>query len=100
MGGYNNSVATDPYWKIVRKNWPHIHRLYQAFAEKHPVMLYDIQERLVYAYPYEQYRAGLSERSQASLKEQYEDAVASGMLVVFIRDNKKEKLKSYSVPIS
>ena len=62
-------------------------------------MLYDIQERLVYAYPYEQYRAGLSERSQASLKEQYEQAIANGMFVVFVRDNIKKKLKSYSVPI-
>jgi hypothetical protein len=99
-GGYNNSVATDPYWKILRENWPDIHRLYETYAEKRPVMLYDIEERRVYAYPYAQYRAGLSERSQASLKEQYEDASAGGMLVVFIRDNKKKKMRSYSLPIS
>jgi hypothetical protein len=65
---YNTSVATDPYWRILRKNWPHIHRLYEAFAEKQPVMLYDIQQRRVYAYPYEQYRADLSERSQVFLE--------------------------------
>ena len=28
-------------------------------ADKRPVILYDIQERLVYAYPYEQYLAEL-----------------------------------------
>jgi hypothetical protein len=92
-------VATDPYWKILRKNGPYIDRLYAMFAEKHPVMLYDVQERRVYAYPYEGYRAGLSERSQASLKEQYEHAIVNGMFVVFVRDNKKKNLKSYSVPI-
>jgi hypothetical protein len=97
---YNNSVATDPYWKILHKNWPHIHRLYEVFAEKQPVMLYDIQQHRVYAYPYEQYRADLSERSQVSLKEQYEHAIANGLLVVFIRDNKKRKLRSYTVPLS
>ena len=97
---YNEAVATDPYWKILRENWPHIHRLYETYADKRPVMLYDIQERLVYAYPYKSYRAGLSERSQVSLKEQYEHANANGMFVVFVRDNKKKKLKSYSAPIS
>ena len=93
-------MASDPYWKILRKNWPHIHRLYEIYADKDPVMLFDIQERRVYAYPYESYRADLSERSQVSLKEQYEHAIAKGLLVVFIRDNKKKKLKSYSVPAS
>ena len=63
-------------------------------------MLFDIQEQLVYAYPYEDYRSGLSERSQVSLKAQYEHALANGMFVVFIRDNEKRKLKSYSVPAS
>lgn len=93
-------MATDPYWKVLRKNWPHICGLYQVYAHKHPVMLYDIQEHRVYAYPYREFLADLSERSQVSLKEQYRDAIANGMFVVFVRDNKKEKLKSYSVPAS
>ena len=92
-------MATDPYWNILRKNWHHIYHLYEMHADKLPVMLYDIQERRVYAYPYKSYRAGLSERSQTSLKEQYKNANANGMVVVFIRDNKKRKLKSYSVPV-
>jgi hypothetical protein len=92
-------VAADPYWKILREKWPYIQRLYETFAEKRPVMLYDIQNRRIYAHPYEQYRLELSDRSQASLKEQYEHAIANGMLVVFIRDNKKKKLRSYTVPI-
>jgi hypothetical protein len=93
-------VATDPYWKILHENWPHIHRPYKAYAGKHPVLLYDIQERRVYAYPYQEFLVELSERSQTSLKEQYEHAIANGMFVVFVRDNEKQKLKSYSVPVS
>jgi hypothetical protein len=93
-------VATDPYWKILRKNWPDIYFLYERFAHKHPVMLYDIQKQRVYAYPYKEFRADLSKRSQVSLKEQYEHANANDMVVVFVRDNEKEKLKSYSVPLS
>ena len=41
-------------------------------------MLFDIQEQRNYALPYAEYRAELSERSQAMLKEQYERAIAIG----------------------
>ena len=93
-------MAADPYWKILRKNWPHIHHLYEVYADKHPILLYDIQERLVYAYPYKEFLIDLSERSQASLREQYEHATANGMFVVFARDNEKRELKSYTVLVS
>jgi hypothetical protein len=90
---------SDPYLKTVHRFWPHIVTLYETFAAKKPVMLLDIQERRIYALPYREYRAGLSERSQASLKKQYQHALADGEIVVFVRDNKKEKLVSYSLPL-
>ena len=93
-------MAIDPYWRILRKNWPHIHGLYEVYADKHPIVLYDVQEHRVYAYPYEEFLRDLSERSQVSLKEQYGTAIANGMFVVFVRDNEKRKLKSYTVPVS
>jgi len=89
----------DIYLKTVDRFWPHIVTLYEAFAAKKPVMLVDIQEQRIYALPYREYRAGLSERSQASLKKQYRQALASGEIVVFVRDNEKEKLVSYSLPL-
>jgi len=72
--------------------------LYERYADKRPVMLFDIQEQRIYALPYEGYRAELSKWSQASLKKQYEHATANGEIVVFVRDNEKEKLVSYSLP--
>jgi hypothetical protein len=73
--------------------------LYEKFADKKPVMLYDIQERRIYAVPYREYRATLSKRSQISLKKQYERAMADGDIVVFVKDNENEKLVSYSLPV-
>ena len=61
-------------------------------------MLFDIQEQRIHAMPYAEYRADLSKRSQASLKQQYERAMADGKRV-FVRDNEKEKLVSYSLPL-
>jgi hypothetical protein len=90
---------SDTYLKTVSRFWPHIVTLYETFAAKKPVMLVDIQEHRIYALPYREYRAGLSERSQASLKKQYQHALANGEIVVFVRDNEKEKLVSYSLPL-
>ncbi len=51
--------------------WEHLEailRLYGEFEEKRPVMLYDMQEERIYAYPYAEFSAELSKRSQQSLK--------------------------------
>jgi hypothetical protein len=90
---------SDPYLKTIQEQWPNILKLYEAFKKHNPIMLYDIQEHKVYAYPYKEFRAELSVRSQASLKAQYESASAQGSMVVFVRDNLKRKLVSYTMDI-
>jgi hypothetical protein len=81
------------------ENWEHILRMYRLFEEKKPVMLYDIQEKRIYAYPYREFKAELSERSQASLQEQYEEAIRENQVVVFVRDNDRRKLVSFSLDL-
>ena len=89
----------DPYLDIVYQHWSLIIMLYERYADKKPVMLFDIQEQRIYAMPYAEYRAELSKRSQASLKKQYQRAIANGEIVIFVRDNQEEKLVSYSLPL-
>jgi len=93
------SNPNDPYLEVVYQHWPHIVMLYERYAEKRPVMVFDIQEQRIYAMPYAGYRADLSKRSQASLKKQYEHATANGEIIVFVRDNDQENLVSYSLPL-
>ena len=89
----------DPYLDVVDRHRSLIVMLYEQYADKKPVMLFDIQEQRIYALPYAEYRAELSKRSQASLKKQYERAIANGEIVIFVRDNHEEKLVSYSLPL-
>ena len=89
----------DPYLDVVSQHWSLIVTLYEQYADKKPVMLFDVQEQRIYALPYAEYRAELSPRSQASLKKQYARAIAAGEMVVFVRDNHEEKLVSYSLPL-
>lgn len=66
--------------------------------EKHkPVMEFHVQEQRVYSYPYLDYKATLSPRSQAMLTEQYEQAQSANAIVVFVRDEKTRRLASFSL---
>lgn len=86
----------DEYLDAAYEQWDNIFRPYRQFEHKCPIMLYDIQEQRIYAYPYKDYLEELTEKFQQSLKEQYEEALRSNKIVIFIRDNDKRKLVSYS----
>ena len=73
---------------------PHILMFYERFREKRPVMLLDLQGGRIYAYPYEDFKADLGQRSQAMLTADYEKAIAKDKVVVFVRDNETERLVS------
>jgi hypothetical protein len=90
----------DPYWDMICEQWSNISRWYQLFAAKRPVMLYDIQEQRIYAYPYKEFKAEMNQRSQDMLEKQYQNALTNDQIVVFVRDNENEKLISYSVPLA
>jgi hypothetical protein len=69
---------------------------YKLFEDKRPVMLFDLQSQQIFAYPYEEFKATLSERSQAMLTTQYDEAVVKNKVVVFVRDNETRRLTSMS----
>src|SRR5687768_2893102 len=87
----------DEFLEIALEQYENILMMYKLFEDKKPVMLFDIQEQRVYAYPYHNFRAEMNERSQRMLKEQYEQAQADGKIVVFVWDNLKQKFVSYSL---
>jgi len=90
----------DPCLEIAWEVHEKVCFLHRQFAQEWPVMLYDIQERRIYAYPYGPFAAELSKKSQRSLALQYREACADGELVLFIRDNVQRILRSYSMPIT
>ena len=87
----------DPFFDALSEVWEHIVTGYLQYEDDKPVMLYDIQEQRIYALPYEGFKSEMSAKSQASLTEQYERAVAAGQIVVFVRDNEARRLVSYSM---
>ena len=89
----------DPYLEMAYAQLHNIRMWYRMFAAKQPVMLYDIQEQKIYAYPYREFKADMAERFQALLEEQYQQAIASNKMVVFVRDNEQRRLVSYTLDI-
>ena len=67
---------------------------YKLFEDKRPVMLLDLPSQKISAYPYEEFKADLDERSQSMLTADYEKAVARNKVVVFVRDNDTRRLAS------
>jgi hypothetical protein len=88
---------SDPYLEAIKEQWPNIHALYMTYESKKPIILYDIQEKKIYAYPYREFKAELSKNSQASLEQDYKSASALGNIVVFVRDNIRRNLVSYTM---
>ena len=72
-------------------------RLYRQFAEKKPVMLLELPSQRIYAYPYLDFKNTLSERSQKMLEREYQEAVAHNKIVVFVKDDDRRKMISFSV---
>ncbi len=90
-------MAKDPYWDAVQDQMNNIQTIYAQYAEKQPILLFDMQEQRIYVYPYLDFKNDMSETSQRSLQAQYEEASAENRIVVFVRDNDNRKLVSYTV---
>jgi exopolysaccharide biosynthesis predicted pyruvyltransferase EpsI len=88
---------SDPYLEAIQQQWPNIQDLYSIYENERPIILYDIQEKKIYAYPYKEFRAELSKKSQESLKRDYKFARSHGSMVVFVRDNLERRLVSYTM---
>jgi hypothetical protein len=90
-------AMSDLYFKAIQEQWPNIRALYITYGSEKPIILYDIDEQKIYAYPYKEFKAELSKKSQASLEHDYKSASTFGSMVVFVRDNIKRKLVSYTM---
>ena len=81
----------EEFFEIISEHWAQILNLYKKIDDKKPIMLIDIQEQKLYAYPYLDFKSSLSERSQAMLEKEYEAALLNNKVVVFVQDNENKQ---------
>jgi len=90
---------SDPYFVAIQEQWANILGLYMMYERKKSIILYDIQEGKIYAYPYKEFKAELSKKSQVPLERDYKAAYTTGRMVVFVTDNRERKLVSYTIRV-
>ena len=88
---------SDPYFEAVQEQWANIRALYMTYESKRPIVLYDICDKKIYAYPYDEFKAELSEKSQRALEDDYNAASVTRSIIVFVRDDAKRRLVSYTL---
>ncbi len=64
----------------------------ERLGDNRSVVLLDYQCQKLYAYHYEEYKATLSEASQAALDAEYEKASANNKVVVLVWDEETRRL--------
>ena len=74
-------------------------KLHKTLQDKKSILLFDIQEQRIYAYPYHEFKAEISPSSQAVLEEQYRHVLAGTHIVAFARDNEQRRLVSSLIEI-
>lgn len=83
------------YLDLIDSNWDNIIMVYQCFEDKKPIIEYEINSQKIYSYPPYEYINTLSLRTRENTRKQYEEVVKNNQFLLFIRDNKNKKLKSY-----
>lgn len=85
----------DMYWNLIEDNWDNIIMVYQVFKNKKPIIEYEVNTQRIYSYPPYEYINTLTLRTRDYAKKQYQEVVKNNQLLLFVRDNKNKKLKSY-----
>jgi len=89
--------GTDDWVKLACQHRHEIVLAYSLWSKTKPIVLYHVQEQRIYVYPYEEFKNDLNARSQAILETQYRQAVHEDKIVVFVRDNDRQRFVSFSM---
>ncbi len=90
-------TTRDIYLDAVEEHRGTILDMYLFYEAERPIMLFDVTAQKIYAYPYDDFKSELTQGGQASLTQQYVEALRDGRVVVFVRDDEERKLVSYSI---
>ena len=85
----------DKYLDIINKYWDNIIMMYRTFEHLKPIIEYGFVDHKIYSYPADEYINALSERTRKRTWDQYNDTLNNNEFMVFVRDTKDNKLKSY-----
>lgn len=89
----------DPYLELIKEQWPSIAETYNRYAEQWPILLVDVQESVIHAYPYEEFVLLLDAPSRRQVEMQYRRAMDNRQMVLFVRDTDNKVFQSYTLAL-
>lgn len=87
---------TRDYTDQIAECWPTIMQAWQEHSDKHPVIEYDLENKVVGAFPSKDYIDGLSQRTREATRRLFHRLAARGGMMLFIRDPDNRVLQSYT----
>ncbi len=85
----------DPYLDLIDEQWKNIAMMYDAFQDKKPIVEYEVDSKKIYTYPANDYIDTLTARTRNETKKQYEEACKNNRFMLFIKNKRNKKLRSY-----
>ena len=89
---------SDQYMTKIHEFWNEITGMCAHFEDKKPIIEFEPNSGRIIAYPAEDYISNLSYRTRDKTMKQYRKAVATGSLMMFVRDELNKVLRSYIFP--
>src|SRR5690606_20730792 len=93
------SSMHDPYLELIKEQCPSLADTYNRYAEQRPIMLVDVQESVIHAYPYEEFVMLLDAPSRHQVEVQYRRAIDGRQMVLFVRDTDNKVFQSYTLAL-
>ena len=90
---------SDPYLELIQTHWEAISLGYNEVLEQRPVMLLDVQTGELHAFPPADFKQLLDTQSQRDFQVQYQRAVTTGQMVLFVRDIENNQFLSYTLKL-
>ena len=88
-------MENDPYVDMIDEQWNNIVLMYRTFKDKEQIIEYDVEDKKIYSYPTAEYIGALSERTRDHAKRQFAEASRCNQFLLFVKDTKKQRLRSY-----
>jgi hypothetical protein len=95
----NCEKLNDHYWDKIVQEWPRIITAYQEHEDKKPILEYSLPDRIIYAYPANEYIDALSFQKREDARKIYQSACLENKMMIFVKDMENKILQSFITPI-
>jgi len=92
-----NNKENQIYYDKIEEIGDKVYRFYKLSSRDDLVMFYSMKEDRLYSYIYKEFYDSLNKKSKMILRKQFKEAKAENKIVLFINDEIRCKLKSFTI---